>query len=529
MTTRRGRAAAALAVLLVSVAGPVAHADPTPAPSPTPTPTAQDEAYWQQWLQGHADLVGVTGTGIASLGGTGAVAAQSGSLPFAFEGAATVLEGGGFFLAGVGIGYELNKHVLHWTWGANGDNRTQVSDPANSGQCFAVFANYWRWNCYGGTYVPPAPAKIVGDWATLNANPYLQEWGSNTGHDVDIIRRCEAPDGTINESVQVEHADTYGSLIPTMCGPSEWPVERRFVEMTSGGPVTLYAWWTDPHPNSALSLTPHGDCINAGGLVATVTGDPLPILPGPHVDSITPLPDCPVGSHLGVGYVTGGRTSDDPNGVLYAAPISKTVTGTGTGTDTSNPDPSASPSTGTGTGTDAEDPSPDPTKNGRSCLASGISLNPFTWVYIPVKCALKWAFVPPALAASWAGFMAQVGGQAPWSYVLAGPAVIKNLVVGWGNPGDSCGTSTGNGSGPIALPIDNIQPWCALPSSAGSGGFTVSKMRAIATAGIWIAFLWACYHRAKRVIGEQGPNDPGGDSDFSAYWQQVNEDRAAGG
>lgn len=31
----------------------------------------------------------------------------------------------------------------------------------------------------------------------------------------------------------------------------------------------------------------------------------------------------------------------------------------------------------------------------QSCLGTGYSWNPVSWVYVPVKCALKWAFVPP--------------------------------------------------------------------------------------------------------------------------------------
>lgn len=38
----------------------------------------------------------------------------------------------------------------------------------------------------------------------------------------------------------------------------------------------------------------------------------------------------------------------------------------------------------------------DPAPDAGSCVASGVSFNPISWVYVPVKCALTWAFVPPA-------------------------------------------------------------------------------------------------------------------------------------
>ena len=38
----------------------------------------------------------------------------------------------------------------------------------------------------------------------------------------------------------------------------------------------------------------------------------------------------------------------------------------------------------------------EPTPDAGNCVASGVSFNPISWVYVPVKCALIWAFVPPA-------------------------------------------------------------------------------------------------------------------------------------
>lgn len=85
---------------------------------------------------------------------------------------------------------------------------------------------------------------------------------------------------------------------------------------------------------------------------------------------------------------------------MYPAPYF----GTGITTVTS-PSPSPSPSVSTSpsapvlptTGTNPEsppqgDPAGDP--QGSGCWGSGWSWNPVSWVYVPVKCALKWAFIP---------------------------------------------------------------------------------------------------------------------------------------
>lgn len=50
------------------------------------------------------------------------------------------------------------------------------------------------------------------------------------------------------------------------------------------------------------------------------------------------------------------------------------------------PDTDVPPTTGTGT-------QPVPTEVG-ACMSAGFSWNPVSWVYIPVKCVLTWAFVP---------------------------------------------------------------------------------------------------------------------------------------
>ncbi len=84
-----------------------------------------------------------------------------------------------------------------------------------------------------------------------------------------------------------------------------------------------------------------------------------------------------------------GRTfvrSNVQEGTGYSDPKTGETVKTGTGTTTT---------TNPGAATTAmAAPAADPTQN-RQCWPSGWGvLNPFEWVYLPVKCALEWAFVP---------------------------------------------------------------------------------------------------------------------------------------
>ncbi len=58
---------------------------------------------------------------------------------------------------------------------------------------------------------------------------------------------------------------------------------------------------------------------------------------------------------------------------------------------TASPAPSSTPAP-VGPPTSGENP--DPEDGSRNCLGTGWSWNPVSWVYVPVKCVLLWAFVP---------------------------------------------------------------------------------------------------------------------------------------
>lgn len=105
---------------------------------------------------------------------------------------------------------------------------------------------------------------------------------------------------------------------------------------------------------------------------------------GPH--TLPTLDPCEI---LKWNYQPHGTVEEDP----YAPGVAKPVTtnpDTGTG---AQPAPTAGPNPGVGTGAPATGTGSE--ADGTSgCLATEWSWNPVSWVYAPVKCALKWAFVP---------------------------------------------------------------------------------------------------------------------------------------
>jgi hypothetical protein len=134
------------------------------------------------------------------------------------------------------------------------------------------------------------------------------------------------------------------------------------------------------------------------------------------------------------------------------------------------------------------------------------------WVEKPVKCALSWAFVPSSVSTDVAPLTSTLAGRAPWTYLAAGPTEVEALVAGWSAPSSGCDESTVT-DGVFGFNLSDFKPWCALSSSSGQGSFTVGTFRGVASAGIAITFVWACYHRAKRIVGDSGPNDPSRDVD----------------
>ena len=105
------------------------------------------------------------------------------------------------------------------------------------------------------------------------------------------------------------------------------------------------------------------------------------------------------------------------------------------GTDPTRPSPAPSTvPTAPPTGAPTEPPYPRPTPEttpapeGEGCLGAGVTLNPTTWVFTPVRCALVWAFVPKHSALQRAQDVAgKVGKAAPFSYLTGTVGWVSGL------------------------------------------------------------------------------------------------------
>jgi hypothetical protein len=103
----------------------------------------------------------------------------------------------------------------------------------------------------------------------------------------------------------------------------------------------------------------------------------------------------------------------DPDPSASPTPSTGALPTTGANPSTvPNPDPTPDPGT---------EPQPDPDPESQNCWGSGWSWNPVSWVYVPVKCALEWAFVPPSgYAGSLVGeLQTSFDGTEPGKYLSA--------------------------------------------------------------------------------------------------------------
>jgi hypothetical protein len=147
------------------------------------------------------------------------------------------------------------------------------------------------------------------------------------------------------------------------------------------------------------------------------------------------------------------------------APKTATTGTTSTTDTTTNGGTTTTTTTGTNPGTG--DPASD------NCIGGAWSLNPVDWVFVPVKCALKWAFVPDSasLRAKLQSAMTALSASAP------GQAVA--LLGGVGSAIASLGTgSAGPCQGP-ALPLKfdgHDTPVYPVNACPGSVGHTVALL-----------------------------------------------------
>lgn len=117
-----------------------------------------------------------------------------------------------------------------------------------------------------------------------------------------------------------------------------------------------------------------------------------------------------------------------------------------------------------------------------NCISGAWSWNPVDWIFVPVKCALKWAFVPDAEAVSGAvqGIWADVSTKPPISLI----APVVTFVTGWADSiGSGCASDMANFGWALVIP-------CQPP--AGIAGF-IGVMRLlvmVAVGGFTMFGIW---------------------------------------
>lgn len=254
--------------------------------------------------------------------------------------------------------------------------------------------------CGSGEVVSYAKARLYRNAGSTDFVDVGEGWSdSNNTTTTDVT--CQKPDGTTTVLSLTINANS--SQVPFPSCKADWdPTSRPKQAIIKAGPTG-----TTPVKKQTLTVSPdwetaHPDCFGPSGLQCTLRV---------YVDGVP----CHVGDYYCVDWMTTAGTSHQVQCKFgtYTLDLSqcrvlrrayqtdttvKTLTTTDPATggpDTATTDPAAPPSLTTGTNPGTA-PGIDTTTSPDSsnCFGTGWSWNPVSWVYVPVKCALKWAFVP---------------------------------------------------------------------------------------------------------------------------------------
>lgn len=115
-------------------------------------------------------------------------------------------------------------------------------------------------------------------------------------------------------------------------------------------------------------------------------------------------------------------------------PVTQPTTDPGTDPGGEGGEPGTGGGGGTGNGTVTLPPIDVDSPQADGCVWSDVGWNPVSWVLVPVKCALTWAFVPTAAAtATWTALRTDLGSKAPFTYFGAIADWLGGL-----SPGSGC-------------------------------------------------------------------------------------------
>jgi hypothetical protein len=331
---------------------------------------------------------------------------------------------------------------------------------------------------------------------------------------------CQAPGGgTFTRSQSSTYTPVPGGKSPDVALPNCWDITPGSVRtqvgvgVTRGGSTietgtvpTIDPGIATKYPDCASSeclLTPQyvptsTKCFS--GLTAVPDGDCVDYWPS---ESTNPAAwRCFWGS-----YRVPLSFCEDAYPKKFFATGTRTNTGTDPTTDpTTAPAPADPPpcfiSTCSNPPIPAVPPGGDPKNGGDSCMSDAVSFNPVKWVYIPVKCALIWAFVPDSGSIS--GVIASV--KSAWLSSTPGLWVgaIGDLV--------PTGTLAGCEGPPFNLDFQGVHvhthPFTAC---TGAGATAAGFVNLALSAGIVVVGGFACVRALGSGFGWR-PGNSGADA-----------------
>jgi hypothetical protein len=119
-----------------------------------------------------------------------------------------------------------------------------------------------------------------------------------------------------------------------------------------------------------------------------------------------------------------------------------------------------------------------------NCFPSGYGVfNPLEWIFMPVKCALVWAFVPQtsAVAAAWGSAESTMASRPPLSIILIMSSFIGGV---WAGYTDGCSGNIVN------FGVDNIKIPCTNPIGASGAFTTVYSLMSLFIGGVTAIAAW---------------------------------------
>lgn len=375
------------------------------------------------------------------------------------------------------------SRVLGWIFGTNGDDRSWSA---------AIPGSPWGWQ--SGS--PPPLAEQYGSTSFAVATA----GGDSTHYHVDVDDECRTDASgnvrTIHEKVDFETWIGMGESI-SPCSGGEGLV--RWV-MYATGTLTRYADWHVDLPQP-WTITPRVHCDDG----TTVDGAPVTISAPAAGDAVAlNIPDCVTGNPVS-GEAVGARSGETTTTIVL--PVQKVDSTTTTTTD--NGDGTSTGSTTTTTTTIEDTNGADPGGEGRSCIGGIVSWNPLDWVYVPVKCALTWAFVPSdtdvesVLQPLHDEFEGTIG------VLFTSFDDLINAFVPSHGTADSSGNCLGPSISVGVLHLEDIHPLdaCDEPMKTVAG-----YVHALLTLGVWVGLAMVLVKTGGGVFGVKVPMGGGDDT-----------------